>query len=668
MHVLMHHISDLENATRSIKDSPELEHVQVLLEFLRPRYEQHYVPAKERLLSYPPTVRFDDLWVIMKPGSLAYTLWDGHRIGCVLGKMMRLHPKPSQDIPERWSIDFWFLQVHWPSDQIGCTRQTATINRFDGERPVISLPIYPADSLKIEDRDETKQRFINRGRKVCDILSGQSMYMEYDGKCMDHTKMQYTGRIIVGRSHDIEDQYLKHNWNFDWVPLSEINKDSDDTLSDIEAMINPKTDTLTPNHLFVLSPCLSAFRLPKNDWVPLNVENILPLTSSPLKPPYIDSQKLNVIEALVDSQKHSSVPSPSLSQHQRNAVTILLRGPPGVGKSYTIEYLSSRSHRPLVKLGPKDLSSVPELLIATLTRWFSLRKKWNAILFIAHCDILHGDHLLGTAFAHSLEIAEGTLFLTTNKSSNIRQRFRTFISIKVTLPELNYARRDLIWSDMETRRIEEGTIGMDRRASKFLRSDNVLRVPLNGHEMNHCFKIAIALAKSKARDEEADAVLVEVDHLKEAMNIVYESRQHTGSALGFEGQNRFRKRTELTYNSDLLAKAETPKGKDIESVYQRPLGTALSEASSEDLEPSDDEFDIVRRSMTRKPEEHPQPPSEVSSLIVEHGKPPLELPLPQPSLTVNDDSGLCIPTINWADWDTFRAQGGKQLFRRTCQE
>lgn len=193
----MHHTSDFERLViASDGDSTEFEYVRLLLDFLRPRYQQHFVPVKQRSLEAMPTVKFDDLWVVMKPGSLACVDWYGHKIGCVVGKSIRLPPKPSLDLPERWSIDFWFLQVCWPSDQIECATGTAVVHYFDGESPITSLPIHLVEYLDTTEQDRMKQRFTDRGRKVCDILWGESMYMEYDGECMDHSRQRVSIAIL----------------------------------------------------------------------------------------------------------------------------------------------------------------------------------------------------------------------------------------------------------------------------------------------------------------------------------------------------------------------------------------------------------------------------------------------------------------------------------------
>ncbi|KAI0911072.1 hypothetical protein F4823DRAFT_623740 [Ustulina deusta] len=606
---LMHHMSDLEHLIAFDRDPTELEHVQALLEFLRPRYQQQYVPAEERSSAAQPTVRFDDLWATMKPGSLAYTDWDGHRIGCVIGKSIRLPPKPSYDLPERWSVDFWFLQVHWPSDQIGCVSHTAVIDQFDGEKPTTSLPIYPAEFLDVTDQGKTKRRFTDRSRKVCEILWGESMYMEYDGECMDHDKQSYTGRIIVGGSYGIEELYPKHNWKFGWVPPNEVmKKDADVPLSEIELMVNPKRDhreILTVDHLFILSPCLSAFRLSNNDWVPITVENIRHLPEHHNFPsPIISTRNLEVITALVGSQDCEDGRRPLLSKKQGNGVIILLHGPPGVGKSYTLEYVSLTSGRPLLTLGTNDLGTSHDKLQTTLLRWFSL------------------------AFTRALGLFEGTLFLTVSRIDTIDEGVHSRLSLSVFLPPLSIPARGRIWSNLERRLNSEGTL-LHRSATRFLHSPEARAVDFNGHEINHCFKVAIALATAQAKRSEGNVVIVKDSHFKEAMNVEHEFRQYMRSLSGYS-IDKLTKRDKLR-NDSFLQEREYP---------------SLSDSDSSISAPEDEEAEDIPISIPRE---------QVKSL----------LETSQRSVTLNSDSDLCIPDLNRAGWDAFRAAGAKELFRKT---
>ncbi|KAJ8127276.1 hypothetical protein O1611_g6359 [Lasiodiplodia mahajangana] len=585
---LMHHMSDLEYLAYSEKDPIKLEHIQVLLGFLRPRYQQQYVPAKERYLSTQPTVRFEDLWVAMKPGVPAYAEFNrgitGCVVGCVIGEVIRLPPKPSQDLPGRWSIDFWFLQVHWPSDEIGCTRHTITITLFDGEKPITSLPIYPAEILDATDQGTTKRRFVDRGRKVRDILWGQSMYMEYDGECMDIAKQRYTGQIIVGGSYGIEEIYPKHNWEFVWVPPSEVMKEDPDVpLSVIEFMVDPKRDDrdiLTHDHFFILSPCLSAFTLPNKNWMLLTVEKIRPLTDHDLPPLYIDPQKLSLIQALVDSPSYKDAPSPLPSQGKRDGTIILLHGQPGVGKSYTVEHISVKSRRPLLTLDQKDIGLSLHKLEDKMAGWFAL------------------------ILINLLRRFEGILFLTTSKVQLLDFRITMVISLSIFLPPLDRKTQDSIWLDLGRDFDTKEGIRFHRNATKFLASPGVRQVNWNGHEIHRCFKTAMALARAQAKHTNDNLIVIDDDHLKEAMNVAPFSSNHIPRRL-------------------------------------------VSSTSSEDGKSKIDETDITFPLFG----------------LEDRNKPALETP--RRPVTLNSDSDLCIPDMQWTEWDAFRAAGRKEPFSKT---
>ncbi|KAI8624701.1 hypothetical protein F5Y19DRAFT_452880 [Xylariaceae sp. FL1651] len=645
----MHHMTDFERLIASDENYTELEHVQVLLEFLRPRYQQYYIPATKRYLSVQPTVTFDDVWVLMKPGSLAYAHWDGQTIGCVIGKSIHLPPIPSRDIPEQWSIQFWFLQVHWHSDQIGCTTLYAAVDRFDGEEPVTSLPIYPAEFLDANDQERTKQRFIERGRKVCDILWGESMYMEYDGECMDNFRQSYTGRIIVGGSDETEELYPPHDWKFSWVSPSQLmKKDPDVPLSEIEFMVNPKKDhrdLLTRDHLFILSPCLSAFRLSNNDWVPITVESIRPLTKyRDIPSPIIDEDKIEMVQKLVKFQYREEATQFSQSRTKGNGLVIHIHGPPGVGKSSFIEFTSLRSRRPVLELGLVDLGTHPNGIRTNIARWLSISKRLNAMLLIDKCDeiMLKETPQAGSAimaFIQALRLSNGVIFLTTSRMEAINDVFHPLISLTVSLPELDSRTRSLIWLGLETTLNAKKGIQLHQSAKKFLGSSEARIVNWDGHEITRCFKIAIALAAKHRKRSQESAFVVDDGHFKEAMNIVHASRRCTPDI-----ESRYRTVRHVTFSDDL------------------PPGEAQDLSAEEWSDPDD----VVYAGNVEDPGIH-------SGNVI--GKNDLTLLTPQDQtepryyeenpVNANTELNLCIPNLNRVGWDAFQLAGERELFRKT---
>jgi hypothetical protein len=192
----MHHLSELEDlASRSTSEPDELEkedratrceHLHVLVDFLRPSFRKWCVPALERLSDVPPTVTFDDIWFLMKPGSMAYAIWDDHWIGCIIEKTKRLPAEP--DDVESWSVKVRFLQVHWASDEIGFASFPIIIDKFDGERLVTNLPVFPCEFHDRQDDGARKDSFQKRGDRICELFWGGSRYLSYEGELMDDAR------------------------------------------------------------------------------------------------------------------------------------------------------------------------------------------------------------------------------------------------------------------------------------------------------------------------------------------------------------------------------------------------------------------------------------------------------------------------------------------------
>ena len=192
----MHHMSDFERLAESEEEPTKLKHIQVLVHYLQPLFQRQYGAARSRLSSAHPTVRFKDLWVLMKPGSMAYTKWDEQWLGCIIGGSTKLPPKLSDGIPQRWSIQYWLLQVHSPSDQIRFVTNSVIIDQFEGEQLVTSLPICPVGFQDAQDLGDRCRALTERGRKTFEILRSDSRYMSYEGECLTQSKQHVSLHLI----------------------------------------------------------------------------------------------------------------------------------------------------------------------------------------------------------------------------------------------------------------------------------------------------------------------------------------------------------------------------------------------------------------------------------------------------------------------------------------
>jgi hypothetical protein len=82
--------------------------------------------------------------------------------------------------------------------------------------------------------------------------------------------LQRGGNIVVGGIPLIEVHLPEHKWSVDWeLPSRDAQQTSRDALHELGRRLDPKRDSrdmLTKDHLFLLSPCLSAFSPRAKSW------------------------------------------------------------------------------------------------------------------------------------------------------------------------------------------------------------------------------------------------------------------------------------------------------------------------------------------------------------------------------------------------------------------
>lgn len=181
---------------------------------------------------------------------------------------------------------------------------------------------------------------------------------------------------------------------------------------------------------------------------------------------------------------------------------------------------------------------------------------------------------------------------------------------KVHLPILDNQKRQNIWTALENQLQDSNAdVRLSRAAQDFLRS-STLEISWNGHDINHCFRLAVALARANAGAGEENGATVEVAHFKEAMNSTHEFRRE-------------------------YMPVQPPRMGSGPST--RP-GIRVMKTSGEFSEDSDSSWSSSEDD---------------------------ELPNPA-SLTLASDSSLCIPSLNHVEWETFQAAGKtRELFRNS---
>ncbi|GES65448.1 ATPase family AAA-domain-containing protein 3B [Aspergillus terreus] len=559
--VLIHHIRELKALKDRLESSIAAEsdnrisekcrHLQVLLDFLNPRFQRTLTQAEKRLLKESPTVVFGDIWYLLKPGILVYFLHDGLWLGGVIESVShRLEGDPKEDV---WEVRVLFQDVHFHKNVLGHAPCCIIIEAFDGEKLVTSLPVLPCQFHDRQDNGTRRTAFQKRGALVADILWSGYKYMKYSGMTMDKKKKKYEGPIIIGPS-DLATEFPESDWLFDWDSAAILNakagdKENRDSIHPT-IPLNLNVDAsdkslLSDDHLLMMVPVVAAFALSTKTWELVNIEWVMEMDKPVTIPDAnTNSRNLDIIKALSERQIKTKSPwSADFIKNKGEGVVVLLHGPPGVGKTYTVETIAINTGRPLISLTIADLGTAEDAIEAHLTRWFALAQKWRAILLLDEADIFlerreHKDlarNGIVSAFLRKMEFFRGLLFLTTNRVGHIDEAFISRVHVIIGFEKLDPNQRTKIWrSFLDKLRAErKGKIRVTPTGFNYVLGDEMSAMEWNGREIRNALQTAIALAEYDLRRsevyEEGMEITVERCHFEKVMEMSRSFREYMNS-------------------------------------------------------------------------------------------------------------------------------------------
>ena len=124
----------------------------------------------ENLWKPKPTVAFDDLWLLFKPGLDLYGKFPTERFSGVTTAGVLMEAEYGNRYDDRFTVKYWYLQSN--GQILGRNVGIIEIDRYEGERQVTSLLAYLCRYLDSEDGGETRKNLVERGRKVYKLLRG----------------------------------------------------------------------------------------------------------------------------------------------------------------------------------------------------------------------------------------------------------------------------------------------------------------------------------------------------------------------------------------------------------------------------------------------------------------------------------------------------------------
>ncbi|GAM34113.1 hypothetical protein TCE0_015r01483 [Talaromyces pinophilus] len=579
------------------RDELQKKHMRHLYEFAEPLYHENVVPCEQHLSEACPRIAFDMIWYLLKPGTDVYVQSAGITFVAVvvgIGKRMdgndQADPSGADD-RRTWWINIWHLNTDGAT--MRRTQKTCVINAYSGLRDVTELPVYPVSVWDAKDKGERREKILARSRVFFKALQKGNLLAYHDGP-LRGTNSYYTGKVVVdhrrgaaepdnemlGSFNPVEDHYepykcydeiyINDYHEFDSLPSpqsytrysstkakdyirsTEVQAGSENSRRPLARQGRIYLDTqpnsfggkdrqivqgLTEHQLLLLYPETAVYGLKLKQWMMTTVDYIREIVPSvdTISNLVIGEEELRTIRALSNKQNSKSKQwAADFIEGKGTGQIILLHGPPGVGKTYTVETIAEWLHRPLLALTVADIGTVETLVEQHLFKWFNLAEAWNAVLLVDEADIFLerrqnrdlGRNGLVSAFLRRMEYFKGLLFLTTNRVGQIDDAFISRVHVAIGYDKINADTRKKIWNGFFQKLAREraGKIQIAPDAKKWvLATTGESQAQLNGRDIRNALQTAITLAEFES-EEDPDfssemVIVVTKDHFQRVLEM-----------------------------------------------------------------------------------------------------------------------------------------------------
>ncbi|KAJ5744745.1 hypothetical protein N7533_009615 [Penicillium manginii] len=362
-------------------------------------------------------------------------------------------------------------------------------------------------------------------------------------------------QLAHDRTEDARQRSRSNDADIDWATpkLPNAHEHQDTESPGLEPRVRIVSE-LTEHQLLLLCPDALAYALGNKQWILLSLDYIqesVPSDES-ISNLVIGPDELRTIQALSNRQNSKTgYWSADFIEGKGLGQIILLHGPPGVGKTYTVEAISEWLHRPLLSLTVADIGTVETLVEGQLMTWFNLAEAWNAVLLVDEADIFLerrqnrdlARNGLVSAFLRQVEYFKGLLFLTTNRVGQIDDAFISRIHIAIGYEQLNEETRRRVWNGFfqKLRRERKGKIQIDLDAKKWI-LNTTGETQLNGRDIRNALQTAITLAEfGRKEDPDYDAedlTIVNETHFQKVLEMSNRFRNYVTSIRREDEQKR----------------------------------------------------------------------------------------------------------------------------------
>ncbi|KAJ5938337.1 hypothetical protein N7466_001471 [Penicillium verhagenii] len=537
--VLFHFLPDLERSSENTENnldhqSAHAQHLHLLIYHLR----HAYAPISQRLESMLQHghITYDLLWVLFKPGCHIYTTCIGtNEPRCVIfdaGEEITRND-------ETWfNLECRFID--YDGGRFGEAGIFLRVPKFRGSKPIETLEAYPLHHHP--SSEQVQKDLIARGQKFRDFAGshiqhckGSAFFMN-KGKAI---KIKIDSRVAVDAAffHEMQPNYSRPS-------LRDIGVKEKDgiTVFDLGAMFMEDRERekekmrgdgvdaqkLSEADLLIACPTVCCFSFKEKMFLECAVSALRDVNWSPESfdclqiPP--ENKTLLLSMAKTRLGLIPTVPFDDVIDGKGQGLNILLEyvsnlfmhyigssaltypsGPPGVGKTFTVEATSEYFKLPLYSISAGELvvdhgdSNALEQQLETI---FKIANHFKAVLLLDEADAFmeqrtsyHDAHnRLVTVFLRKLEYYQGILFLTSNRGIQFDDAILSRIHLITKYEGLSKEFRRGLWSTFLAKaRTIQGSAVIEERDLRRLEA-----LELNGREIKNIAAIAHALAEANA--------------------------------------------------------------------------------------------------------------------------------------------------------------------------
>ncbi|KAI3092915.1 hypothetical protein CBS147333_10170 [Penicillium roqueforti] len=516
--VLFHFLPELDGCVENTNnssdhDSAHTEHLRLLIDHLK----QAYASISQRLESMLQHghITYDLLWALFKPGCHVYTTCIGTKEPrCVI---FDAGEEITQNDETWFNLECRFLD--YDGLKFGEAGIFLRVPKFRGSKPIATLEAYPL--CHHPSHEQVRKDLVQRGQKFRDLAGSHIRHCKGSAFFMNKGKIfkiNINSRVAVDAAffHEMQPNYSRPSLRdlgvkdkggiavFDMgaILMEDREREKERMQGDgVDAQKLRETDFL------VACPTVCCFSFKEKIFLECAVGALGDVDWSPesfdcLK---IPSETKTILLSLAKTRLGMipTVPFDDVIDGKGQGFNILLNGPPGVGKTFTVEATSEYFKLPLYSISAGELvvdhgdSNALEQQLETV---FKIAKHFNAVLLLDEADAFmeqrtsyHDNHnRLVTIFLRKLEYYQGILFLTSNRGVQFDDAILSRIHLVIEYENLTREFRRDLWTTFLSKACTiKGPAVVEEHELRRLET-----LTLNGREIKNIAAIAHALAEA----------------------------------------------------------------------------------------------------------------------------------------------------------------------------